>query len=110
MKAYTSDRLRNVVLVGHGGTGETTLSEAMLLASGAISRLGSVDDGNTVSDYNDDEHTHRYSISASLLALEWNDHGINLFDVPVEYLSDVISDISTKRGHVHGVEGGGGCR
>jgi elongation factor G len=82
MKSYASDRLRNVVLMGHGGAGKTTLGEAMLLASGAISRLGNVDDGTTVSDYDDEEHGHRYSISASLLAIEWNDARINLIDAP----------------------------
>lgn len=93
MKSYTSDRLRNVVLMGHGGAGKTTLSEAMLLASGALTRLGSVDDGTTVADYDEEEHKHRYSISAALLALEWNDHRINLIDAPgyADFEGEVVS-------------------
>ena len=82
MQSYTSDQLRNVVLMGHGGSGKTTISEAMLFASGAISRMGSVDSQNTVSDYDVLEHAHSYSISTSLLAIEWAGHRINLLDAP----------------------------
>ena len=93
MKSYTSDRLRNVVLMGHGGAGKTTLGEAMLLASGAISRLGSVDDGTTVADYDEEEHNHRYTISASLLAIEWSDARINLIDAPgyADFEGEIVS-------------------
>ena len=93
MKSYTSDQLRNVVLMGHGGAGKTMLGEAALLASGAISRLGSVDDGTTVADYDDEEHNHGYSISASLLAIEWNDCRINLIDSPgyADFEGEVVS-------------------
>lgn len=93
MKSYTAERLRNVVLMGHGGSGKTTLGEAMLLASGAITRLGSVDDGTTVADYDDEEHNHRYSISASLLTIEWNDNRINLIDAPgyADFEGEVVS-------------------
>ena len=82
MQAYTSDRLRNVVLMGHGGSGKTTLAEAMLFASGATSRMGSIESKNTVSDFDELEHDHGYSISTSLLAIEWADHRINLIDTP----------------------------
>ena len=67
MQSYTSDRLRNVVLMGHGGAGKTTLGEAMLLASGAITRLGSVDDGTSICDFDDEEKQHQYSIEASVV-------------------------------------------
>jgi elongation factor G len=82
MQSYTSDQLRNVVLMGHGRSGKTTLAEAMLFASGAITRMGSVDSQNTVSDYDPLEHSHSYSISTSLLAVEWEGHRINVLDAP----------------------------
>ncbi len=93
MKSYTSDRLRNVVLMGHGGAGKTTLGEAMLLASGAITRLGSVDDGTTVADDDEEEHNHRYSISAALLAIEWDNSRINLIDAPgyADFEGEIVS-------------------
>ncbi|MBI4571312.1 MAG: elongation factor G, partial [Chloroflexi bacterium] len=82
MKEYQTERIRNVVLLGHGGTGKTTLSEAALFDSGAINRLGRVDDGNTTSDYDPDEIKRQISISLSLLPCEWSDHKINLIDTP----------------------------
>ncbi|MEZ4552989.1 MAG: elongation factor G [Dehalococcoidia bacterium] len=82
MQAYASDRLRNLVLMGHGGSGKTTLAEAMLFASGAVSRMGRVDDGNTVSDFDDQEHQHRYSISTSLIPVEWDGVKLNILDAP----------------------------
>jgi elongation factor G len=82
MNAYASDQLRNVVLLGHGGSGKTTLAEAALFASGAITRMGRVEDRNTVSDFDDQEHQHRYSISTSVLVVEWAGARINLLDAP----------------------------
>jgi len=95
MKSYTSDRLRNVVLMGHGGAGKTTLAESMLFAAGAISRLGSVDDGTTVADYDEDEHQHHYSISTALLAIEWDECRINLLDAPgyADFEGEVVSAV-----------------
>ena len=92
MKSYTSDQLRNVVVMGHGGSGKTTLVEATLHVSGAISRMGSVEAKNTVSDFDDLEHAHAYSISASLIAIEWADHRINLIDTPgyVDFEGEVV--------------------
>src|SRR5579884_3307643 len=82
MKAYSADKIRNVALVGHGGSGKTTLAEAMLFDSGAINRLGKVDEGSTASDHDADEIKHHMSINLSLLPLEWKDHKVNLLDVP----------------------------
>jgi elongation factor G len=82
MKAYSADKIRNVALVGHGGSGKTTLAEAVLFDSGAINRLGKVDEGSTTSDYDPDEIKHHISINLSLLPLEWKDHKINLIDIP----------------------------
>ena len=93
MNAYTSDQLRNVVLMGHSGAGKTVLGEAMLLASGAINRLGRVEDGNTVSDFDDEEQRRTYSISLSMLPVEWNGHRINVIDTPgyVDFVGEVVS-------------------
>ena len=82
MKAYSSDKIRNVALIGHGGSGKTSLAEAMLFDSGAINRLGKVDEGNTTSDYDPDEVKHHMSINLSLLPVEWQDHKINVIDIP----------------------------
>src|SRR5579884_3988832 len=82
MKAYQAEQIRNVALVGHGGSGKTTLAEAMLFDSGAINRLGKVDEGTTTSDYDPDEIKHSISINLSLLPLEWKDHKVNVIDIP----------------------------
>jgi len=82
MKGYTSDTIRNVALVGHGGTGKTTILEAALLATGVITRLGKVEDGNTVSDYDKMEIEKGYSISASVVPVEYNKVKINFIDTP----------------------------
>lgn len=76
------DRVRNVALMGHSRAGKTTLAEAMLFASGALSRMGRVEDGNTVSDHDEEEHRHGYSISLALVTLDWDGHRLNLLDTP----------------------------
>ena len=82
MRTHASEELRNVVLLGHHAAGKTTLGEAMLLASGAIDRLGSVDAGSTVGDFDPLEQKHRYSISLAMLPVEWQDARINVIDTP----------------------------
>ncbi|MBE6032157.1 MAG: elongation factor G [Clostridiales bacterium] len=82
MKGYTSDNIRNVALVGHGGCGKTTFLEAALLATGVISRIGKVEDGNTVSDYDKMEIEKGYSISTSIVPVEHNKVKINFIDTP----------------------------
>ena len=82
MQVYTSDRIRNVVLLGHGSVGKTTLAEAMAYLSGITSRLGSVTDGNTVSDYDKEEIKRKFSISTSLIPVEWDKVKINVLDTP----------------------------
>ncbi|MCX4968242.1 elongation factor G-like protein EF-G2 [Streptomyces sp. NBC_00654] len=74
--------LRNVVLVGHSGSGKTTLVEALALAAGAVNRAGRVEDGATVSDYDEMEHRRHRSVQLSLVPVEWGDHRINLLDTP----------------------------
>ena len=82
MKGYKSENIRNVALVGHGGCGKTTFLEAALLATGVISRLGKVEDGNTVSDHDKMEIEKGYSISTSVVPVEYNKVKINFVDTP----------------------------
>ncbi|HVL32498.1 MAG TPA: GTP-binding protein, partial [Actinomycetota bacterium] len=82
MKTYPTERIRNVVLIGHGHTGKTSLTEAMLFASGAINRVGRVEEGNTVSDFDPDEIARQISVNLSLAPLEWKDHKLNIIDTP----------------------------
>ena len=82
MKGYTSDTIRNVALLGHGGSGKTTFLEAALLMTGVINRLGRVEDGNTVSDFDKMEVEKGYSISASIVPVEYNKVKINFIDTP----------------------------
>src|SRR6478735_3060525 len=81
---HRADRIRNVALVGHRGSGKTSVNEALLHQAGAINRLGSVIDGTTASDSDPDEQARQMSISASLSSFEWDDRKINLIDTPGE--------------------------
>ena len=71
MKVYRTDEIRNVVLLGHGGSGKTSLVEAMLYVSGATNRMGKIADHNTVSDFDKEEQKREFSISTSLIPIEW---------------------------------------
>jgi elongation factor G len=82
MKDYKTEAIRNVVLLGHGSAGKTSLSEAMLFNAGAITRMGSVADGTTAADFDDEEVRRRISLNTALLPIEWKDHKLNLLDTP----------------------------
>lgn len=82
MNIYTTDKIRNVVLLGHGGCGKTSLVEAMAYLSGITSRLGKVEDGNTVSDFGKEEQKRKISISSSVVPIEWGGYKINVIDSP----------------------------
>lgn len=82
MNIYTTDKIRNVVLLGHGGSGKTSLVEAMAYLSGITSRMGKVSDGNTVSDYGKEEQKRKFSISTSVVPIEWEGVKINILDTP----------------------------
>src|ERR687888_1574130 len=90
---HRADRVRNVALVGHRGSGKTSLNEALLYQAGAINRLGSVTDGTTASDSDPDEQARQMSISASLSSFEWDERKINLIDTPGEpsFVADALS-------------------
>lgn len=91
MKVYPPEKIRNVVLVGHSGAGKTTLAEALLYRAGTIDRLGRVEDGNTVFDYDPEEHKRGISLSMSYAPFEWTEHKINLIDTPG--YADFIGDL-----------------
>jgi elongation factor G len=95
LKTYDAKDIRNVLLVGHGGSGKTTLLEAMLFAAGAITRMGTVEDGNTVSDHDPDEQRKGISVSLSMAPIEWNGVKINVLDAPgyADFIGDVRSAI-----------------
>jgi elongation factor G len=95
MREYTTDKLRNVVFVGHQSSGKTTLAEALLLNTGAISRMGRIEDKNTVSDWDEEERDRGLSLSTSLLPIEFEDYKINLLDTPgyTDFLGEVKNAI-----------------
>ena len=91
MKEFNPDAIRNISLIGHGGSGKTTIAEYLLYKTGEINRIGSVEEGNTTSDYNKNEIEKQFSISLTPLHFEWNDVKINLLDTPG--YSDLISQV-----------------
>ncbi|MCC6312367.1 MAG: elongation factor G [Thermomicrobiales bacterium] len=93
MKQYPADRIRNVGVFGHAGAGKTSLAEALLFDTKATTRLGRVDEGNTVTDFDPDEIKRRISVSAALAPLEWRDTKINLIDAPgyADFIGDAMS-------------------
>lgn len=82
MNVFPPDKIRNVALVGHSGSGKTTLAEALLYRAGSISRIGTVEAGSTVTDYDPEEHARGMSITMALAPFEWRGHKINLIDTP----------------------------
>jgi elongation factor G len=91
VKRFPPEKIRNVALVGHGGSGKTTLAEALLHKAGAITRMGRVEDGSTVCDFDPEEQKRGLSLSLALAPFEWNDHKINLIDCPgyADFVGDV---------------------
>ncbi len=82
MKIYDGENIRNVALVGHGDTGKTQLVSALLFTAGMVNRLGKVDEGTSVTDYDEEEIQRKFSISASLAYAEWGKTKINFVDTP----------------------------
>jgi elongation factor G len=93
MKDFKTEDIRNVALVGHGSTGKTSLAEAMLFSSGAVGRLGRVDEGTTVSDFDPDENKRKISINLSLLPCEWKGKKLNIIDTPG--YADFVGEMKT---------------
>ena len=90
MKVYDAPSIRNVALVGHSGAGKTQLTSALLFDAGAVNRFGRVDDGTTVTDYDEEEIIRKHTLSCSLAFVEWNKHKINIIDTPG--MSNFLSD------------------
>ncbi|MFB3739353.1 MAG: GTP-binding protein, partial [Candidatus Velamenicoccus archaeovorus] len=95
MKTYDAANIRNVLLVGHGGAGKSTLLEAMLFTSGALTRMGKVEDGNTVSDFEPEEVKKGISVSLAMAPVEWNGVKVNVLDAPgyADFVGDLRSAI-----------------
>src|SRR5947208_9471376 len=100
MKVYDAASIRNVAVVGHGGSGKTQLVSAMLFAAGAINRLGKVDDGSTVTDFDDEEIARKHTLSSSLAFAEWRNTKINFIDTPgfANFLSDARAALRVAEG------------
>ena len=96
MNVYTTDRIRNVVLLGHGGSGKTSLLEAMAYLSGATTRMGRIEDGNTISDFDKEEIRRKFSIQTTLVPIFWEDTKINVLDTPgyFDFIGEVEEAVS----------------
>ncbi|HAL57627.1 MAG TPA: elongation factor G [Bacteroidetes bacterium] len=92
-KEYSVDKIRNIALIGHGGSGKTTITEALLYSAGATTRFGKVEDGSTVSDYHPDEIERKISINTALLHCDWQGTKFNILDTPgySDFTGEVIS-------------------
>jgi elongation factor G len=107
MPAQEPGKIRNVAVVGHRGTGKTSLVEALLFQSGAVNRLGAVEQGTTVSDWDDDENRRQMSLSATLTHCEWQERKINLIDAPGDagFQGDTIAALRVVEGELVVVSG-----
>ena len=95
MPKFTTERIRNIALLSHSGAGKTILTEAMLHAAGATTRMGTVEDGTTVADYEPEEHKRTTSVNTALVNVPWADHKLNIIDTPgyADYRGEVISGV-----------------
>lgn len=112
MNVYTTDKIRNVVLLGHGGCGKTSLTEAMAYLSGITSRMGNIEDGNTISDFDKEEIKRKCSIHMSLVPIEWQDVKINILDTPgfFDFIGEVEEAVSVADAAVIVVSGKAGVQ
>ena len=112
MKVYRTDEIRNVVLLGHGGSGKTSLVEAMAYVSGATNRLGSVSAKSTISDFDKEEQKRQFSISTSLIPIEWEKAKINILDTPgyFDFVGEVEEAVSVADAAVIVVSGKAGVQ
>jgi elongation factor G len=94
-KEYTIDKIRNIALIGHGGSGKTTLAESLMFVSGTSTRIGRVEDGSTISDYHADEIERKISINAAVMHADWQGTKINILDTPgySDFTGEVLSSL-----------------
>lgn len=102
VKAYPPDHIRNVAVVGHGGTGKTSLVEALLFVAKAVDRLGKVDDGTATTDFDPEEQRRKHTINTALAPLEWKGLKVNLIDVPgyPDFVGEVVGALRVVEGAV----------
>jgi len=102
MKEYATQSLRNLALISHGGAGKTSLGEAMLFHTGALTRMGTVQEGNTISDFENEEIRRKHSLSTSVLPIEFREHKINLLDTPgfMDFVGEAISALWVAEGAI----------
>src|ERR671933_1267839 len=102
MPAVEPGKIRNVAVVGHRGTGKTSLVEAMLFQAGAVTRLGTIEAGTTVSDWDEDEHKRQMSLSGAICHVDWQGRKINLIDAPGDagFIGDAVAALRVVEGAV----------
>ena len=112
MNVYTTDKIRNVVLLGHGGCGKTSLVEAMAYLAGMTTRMGKVSDGNTISDFDKEEIKRQFSINTSLVPIVWEDTKINILDTPgyFDFVGEVEEAVSVADAAIIVVSGKSGIQ
>jgi elongation factor G len=100
MKEYQAEQIRNIGLFSHGGAGKTSLAEALLFQSGAINRMGKVEEGSTTTDYDPDEIKRRISVSTALAPCEWQGHKVNVLDTPgyADFVGEVVQTMRVVEG------------
>ena len=112
MNVYKTEDIRNVVLLGHGSSGKTTLAESMAFLGGLVSRMGTVGNGNTISDFDKEEQKRGFSMGLSVIPIEWNKKKINVLDAPgyFDFVGEAEQGLSAADGAVIVVSGKGGVQ